>query len=367
MEKTKKELLRQSKNFLEEYVGQWKITQEKKDEILGALRELSIWKWFFDSLSKMLWTKVDIKDKESLRKMIEKKWLNFDEMWSDYVKFLWKTTKNIKAKQRLTKKKLKEEIQSLEQKKGEILLKVEEKSEEVDGLSKEVDELRKKMKMFSDFDKIQNFESFWTIWEIWWKKLLKLYWDWKSFIMCDWEIIFSIDGKFEKIEILNDNIAIISDKWDLYVNYERIWNVNNKIRCFEGPDNYTDWKWIYVWSWFIVDLKYGKLCRFPGYIRRLDYIEVLPSWKLSFLCAGLADRRSDGNDGWRRYVCIEWEWSFWPYYDAWERREQDWKIFFGAKDAEHGRKDHDVATVKKDGEKYNNLSVNFSEVSKLLY
>ena len=138
MEKTKKELLRQSEKFLEEYVGQWKITQEKKDEILKALNESPDWKWFFDYLSKKLWTKVDIKDKESLRRIIEKKWLNFDELWSDYVKFLWKTTKNVKAKQRLIKQKLNEEIGELQTEKGSLEREISELKDEKSGLEGEI-------------------------------------------------------------------------------------------------------------------------------------------------------------------------------------------------------------------------------------
>lgn len=93
MEKTKKELLHQSESFLEEYVGQWKITQEMKDAILKSLNESPDWNWFFDFLYKKLWMKIDIKDRESIKKMIEKKWLNFDELWSDYTKFLWSHSK----------------------------------------------------------------------------------------------------------------------------------------------------------------------------------------------------------------------------------------------------------------------------------
>lgn len=116
MEKTTNELLRQSKWFLEEYVGQWKITQEMKDEILKSLKESPDWKWLLGFLCMKSWMKIDIKDRKSIEKMLKKMWLNFGELWwNDYMEFLWKTAKNAKATQKLNKKRLKDEKRKLQE------------------------------------------------------------------------------------------------------------------------------------------------------------------------------------------------------------------------------------------------------------
>ena len=77
--KSEKELLRQAEGFLEEEVKKWWISQELKNEILDLLKKWVSWK---------TWTIIDIKDKDSIRKLMEKKWLNFDELWDSYIEYL---------------------------------------------------------------------------------------------------------------------------------------------------------------------------------------------------------------------------------------------------------------------------------------
>ena len=77
--KSEEKLLRQVEGFLEEEIQKWKLSQELKNEILDLLKKWVGWK---------TWTIIDIKDKDSIRKLMEKKWLNFDELWDSYIKYL---------------------------------------------------------------------------------------------------------------------------------------------------------------------------------------------------------------------------------------------------------------------------------------
>ena len=90
--KSEEELLHQAEGFLEEELKKWKLSQESKNEILNLLKKWVSWKkWFFYFLSRKLWTKINIKDEDSIKKMVENKWFNFDELWDSYIKYLCET------------------------------------------------------------------------------------------------------------------------------------------------------------------------------------------------------------------------------------------------------------------------------------
>ena len=168
-------------------------------------------------------------------------------------------------------------------------------------------------------DLFDLFESFWSIWNIWDKKLVWGYWEWESYIMCDWKIIYELHGKTKEVKIVNNNLVIIDEKWELIVNWERMW------RCAQESDG----KYLLIQGGnnCIVDLLWNKRCSSPQWykIQRVKDISRLESWKLCFVMQRYNfDEVNLG--GW--YAVIEWEGVFWPFSDVWKIKEQNWKIWF---------------------------------------
>ena len=93
--KSKEELQKHAEWFLDYTYKTWKITEKQKKKISKIL-----WlnkfetKKFFEWLSKKLWSEINISDKYEIEKLLSRKKINFEILWDEYVKYLWKVAKN---------------------------------------------------------------------------------------------------------------------------------------------------------------------------------------------------------------------------------------------------------------------------------